>query len=65
MTGYPVHPDAQLGVRPAPPLVQQLLVGAFGWMFAGLAADRRASPTSSATSEALLGVVSPVLVAAR
>jgi FtsH-binding integral membrane protein len=26
----------QLGVRPAPALVQQLLVGAFGWMFAGL-----------------------------
>src|SRR6185312_14470338 len=25
-----------LGVRPAPALVQQLLVGAFGWMFAGL-----------------------------
>jgi hypothetical protein len=24
------------GVRPAPELVQQLLVGAFGWMFAGL-----------------------------
>jgi uncharacterized protein len=27
---------SQLGVRPAPALVQQLLVGAFGWMFAGL-----------------------------
>jgi FtsH-binding integral membrane protein len=26
----------ELGVRPAPALVQQLLVGAFGWMFAGL-----------------------------
>jgi uncharacterized protein len=26
----------QLGVRPAPELVRQLLVGAFGWMFAGL-----------------------------
>jgi uncharacterized protein len=26
----------QLGVRPAPALVQQLLVGAFGWMFVGL-----------------------------
>lgn len=28
---------SQLGVRPAPALVQQLLIGAFGWMFAGLA----------------------------
>ena len=27
---------ATYGVRPAPALVQQLLVGAFGWMFAGL-----------------------------
>ena len=27
---------SQLGVRPAPELVQKLLVGAFGWMFAGL-----------------------------
>ena len=26
---------SQLGVRPAPALVQQLLIGAFGWMFAG------------------------------
>ena len=31
----PLSPS-QLGVRPAPALVQQLLVGAFGWMFAGL-----------------------------
>jgi len=30
------YTPAQLGVRPAPALVQQLLVGAFGWMFAGL-----------------------------
>jgi FtsH-binding integral membrane protein len=28
---------ATYGVRPAPALVQQLLIGAFGWMFAGLA----------------------------
>ena len=27
---------SQLGVRPSPALVQQLLIGAFGWMFAGL-----------------------------
>ena len=31
----PANP-MQLGVKPAPALVQQLLVGAFGWMFAGL-----------------------------
>ncbi len=30
------YTPSQLGVRPAPALVQQLLVGAFGWMFAGL-----------------------------
>ena len=35
MTGNQRTPT-QLGVRPAPALVQQLLVGAFGWMFAGL-----------------------------
>lgn len=35
MSGYPYSPT-QLGVRPAPALVQQLLVGAFGWMFVGL-----------------------------
>jgi FtsH-binding integral membrane protein len=45
MTGTPYNPNtpppvpltpSQLGVRPAPELVQKLLVGAFGWMFAGL-----------------------------
>ena len=30
------YTPSQLGVRPAPALVQQLLVGAFGWMFAAL-----------------------------
>jgi len=35
MSINPASPS-QLGVRPAPALVQQLLVGAFGWMFAGL-----------------------------
>jgi hypothetical protein len=33
--GTPYAPSA-LGVRPAPELVQRLLVGAFAWMFAGL-----------------------------
>jgi len=41
MSQYPASPASglsasQLGVRPAPELVQRLLVGAFGWMFAGL-----------------------------
>ena len=35
MSVNPLSPS-QLGVRPSPALVQQLLVGAFGWMFAGL-----------------------------
>jgi len=35
MSSSPYSPS-QLGVRPAPALVQQLLIGAFGWMFAGL-----------------------------
>lgn len=35
MSGTSYTP-AQLGVRPAPALVQSMLVGAFGWMFAGL-----------------------------
>jgi FtsH-binding integral membrane protein len=41
MSGTPYSPGtpytpAQLGVRPSPALVQKLLVGSFGWMFAGL-----------------------------
>lgn len=40
-TNYPPAPPAQytpaqLGVRPAAAMVQSMLVGAFGWMFAGL-----------------------------
>jgi len=35
MNANPYSPS-QLGVRPAPALVNQLLAGAFGWMFAGL-----------------------------
>jgi FtsH-binding integral membrane protein len=36
MSGTTPYTPAQLGVRPAPELVQKLLIGAFGWMFAGL-----------------------------
>jgi FtsH-binding integral membrane protein len=35
-TYRPASSAATYGVRPAPALVQQLLIGAFGWMFAGL-----------------------------
>ena len=35
MSANPLSPS-QLGVRPTPALVQQMLIGAFGWMFAGL-----------------------------
>ncbi len=38
MNTYPRPANATTyGARPAPALVQQLLIGAFGWMFAGLA----------------------------
>ena len=55
MNGYPMSP-AQLGVRPAPALVQQLLVGAFGWMFAGLLLTAGVAFLVS-TNEALIGTV--------
>lgn len=35
MNAYPSSPS-ELGVRPAPALVNQLLIGAFTWMFAGV-----------------------------
>jgi len=53
---YPQSP-AQLGVRPAPALVQQLLVGAFGWMFAGLLLTAGVAYLV-ATSETLVQAVS-------
>ncbi len=55
MTGTPYTPT-QLGVRPAPALVQQLLVGAFGWMFAGLLLSAGVAYLT-ATSDALLATV--------
>jgi uncharacterized protein len=36
MLGYQRPASATYGARPAPELVQRLLIGAFGWMFAGL-----------------------------
>jgi len=56
VTGTPYTPS-QLGVRPAPALVQQLLVGAFGWMFAGLLLSAGVAYLV-ATSETLLTTVS-------
>lgn len=35
MSGFPYSPS-QLGVRPSPALANQLLIGAFTWMFAGV-----------------------------
>ena len=56
MTANPYTPS-QLGVRPAPALVQQLLVGAFGGMFAGLLLSA-AVAFLVGTNEALLLTVS-------
>jgi FtsH-binding integral membrane protein len=53
----PASPTATFGVRPAPALVQQLLIGAFGWMFAGLLLTAgvaylvTSSPTLTRTAE--------------
>ncbi len=55
MTGTPYTP-AQLGIRPAPALVQSMLVGAFGWMFAGLLLSA-GTAWLVATSEQLLTLV--------
>ena len=55
MSGTPYTPS-QLGVRPAPALVQQLLVGAFGWMFAGLLLSAGVSYLVASTPELLTAV---------
>ncbi len=55
MTGTPYTP-AQLGVRPAPEMVQSMLAGAFGWMFAGLLLSA-GTAWLVATSEQLLMLV--------
>jgi len=58
MIGSPYTPS-QLGVRPAPALVQQLLVGAFGWMFAGLLLTAGVAYLAT-TSETLLQSVASI-----
>jgi uncharacterized protein len=55
VSGFMYSPT-QLGVRPAPALVQQLLVGAFGWMFTGLLLSAGVAYVT-ATSETLLSAV--------
>jgi FtsH-binding integral membrane protein len=55
MSGIPTTPS-QLGVRPSPELVSRLLVGAFGWMFAGLLLTAGVAYLTS-TNEALLNAV--------
>lgn len=55
LPGTPYAPSA-LGVRPAPELVQRLLVGAFAWMFAGLLLSAGVAYLVG-SSEALLGFV--------
>jgi uncharacterized protein len=60
MFGYSRTPP-QLGVRPAPALVQQLLLGAFGWMFAGLLLTAGVA-FLVATSDALIETVAGVWI---
>ncbi|OGO54419.1 MAG: hypothetical protein A2V85_04915 [Chloroflexi bacterium RBG_16_72_14] len=60
MFGYPQTPT-QLGVRPAPALVQQLLLGAFGWMFAGLLLTAGVA-FLVATSESLIETVASLWI---
>ncbi len=57
MIGSPYTPS-QLGVRPAPALVQQLLVGAFGWMFAGLLLTAGVAFVATTSEAVLSGVAS-------
>ena len=56
---------ATYGVRPAPALVQQLLIGAFGWMFAGLLLTAGVSFLVTTSATITQGVVSlwlPLLI---
>ena len=59
------YSPSQLGVRPAPALVQQLLVGAFGWMFAGLLLTAGVSflvATSPGLVEGIGGLLFPIII---
>jgi FtsH-binding integral membrane protein len=62
---YRPYPGATYGARPAPALVQQLLVGAFGWMFAGLLLTAGVSyltATSAAITQAAATIYLPLLI---
>jgi FtsH-binding integral membrane protein len=65
MLGTPMTPS-RLGVRPAPALVQQLLVGAFGWMFAGLLLTAGVAylvTTSPGLMDGIAGLLFPIVIA--
>ena len=67
MNQYPPRTmnPATYGVRPAPALVQQLLIGAFGWMFAGLLLTAGVAylVTASATlTQAAVGLILPIII---
>jgi uncharacterized protein len=55
------YSPSQLGVRPAPELVQRLLVGAFGWMFAGLLLSAGVAYLTT-SSQALLDSVASIWI---
>lgn len=62
---YRPYPGATYGARPAPALVQQLLVGAFGWMFAGLLLTAGVSyltVTSQAITDAAVSLWLPLII---
>jgi uncharacterized protein len=65
MNSRPYPGQSTYGVRPAPALVQQLLVGAFGWMFAGLLLTAGVSyltVTSTAITHAAASLFLPLLL---
>lgn len=65
MNYRPYPGQSTYGVRPAPALVQQLLVGAFGWMFAGLLLTAGVSyltATSTAITQAAVSLWLPLLI---
>ncbi len=59
------YPSATYGARPAPALVQQLLIGAFGWMFAGLLLTAGVAflvSTSVTLTDATAQIILPVIL---
>lgn len=64
MNGYPANP-AQVAARPTPQVLNQILVGAFGWMFAGLlltAGVSYAVANSQSLTEAAVNLWLPLLI---